>query len=581
MTSIIRSLLAPRTEAREAWPVLSMDDWVKMFSFGSFPFGFSQTIQNNREEIEQSFSGYVQGAYRSNGIVFACSAARQSLFSEARFLFQQMRNGMPGDFFGSADLALLETPEPGQVTGDLLTRAISDIDFAGNCFLVRRPNRIKRMRPDWVSIVLGSTTRGTDISPYDIDAEVLGYIYQPGGPYSDEPAVSFAREEVAHFRGLTPDPLGQYRGMSWVTALLREIEGDSAASLHKLNFFRLGATSNMVVTLNPVLDPVKAKAFADLFEQEHSGTLNAYRTIFLGGGSDVKVVGSNFSDLDYKAVQGMSETRIAAAAGVHPTVVGLSEGLQGSSLNAGNFEAAIQLTADKTLRPLWRNFAGSISTIIPPPPGSRMWYYDKDVPFLKADIKDAAQVRVFNAQSISQLVQAGFQPDTAVDAVVADDYRRLRQVEGLTSVQLQPLPNPDAPPVTVAPAPQPPPPPARSIAIRCPSCEKLLAEGVIGFYRNTCPRCKATVEINTEEPVSIRVTPVPQLDTGPMVEAIERLTARLEPREPVINVSPSPPPQVLISEGAVQIVQHVLTRTVMERDPETGRVVATYEERLE
>jgi hypothetical protein len=51
---------------------------------GGAPYG-------KTEDIESSFTGYVNGAYKSNGVVFACMLARMMLFSEARFQFRQMR----------------------------------------------------------------------------------------------------------------------------------------------------------------------------------------------------------------------------------------------------------------------------------------------------------------------------------------------------------------------------------------------------------------------------------------------------------------------------------------------------------
>ena len=52
----------------------------------------------------------------------------------------------------------------------------------------------------------------------------------------------------------------------------------------------------------------------------------------------------------------------AAAAGIPPSVVGFSEGLQGSALNAGNYESAKQHFAEMTMHPLWRNAAGSFAS---------------------------------------------------------------------------------------------------------------------------------------------------------------------------------------------------------------------------
>jgi hypothetical protein len=155
-------------------------------------------------------------------------------------------------------------------------------------------------------------------------------------------------------------------------------------------------------------------------------------------GVDATVVGSDLQQLDFKVVQGAGETRIAAAAGTPPSVVGLSEGLQGSALNEGNFGMAMRNFADLTMRPLWRNAAGSLERIITPPSDSRLWYDDRDIPALKDDIKDAAVVQLSQAQALRQLLDGGWQADAALDAIVSSDMMRLKgQHTGLFSVQLQ------------------------------------------------------------------------------------------------------------------------------------------------
>ncbi|MBT8241277.1 MAG: phage portal protein, partial [Acidimicrobiia bacterium] len=129
-------------------------------------------------------------------------------------------------------------------------------------------------------------------------------------------------------------------------------------------------------------------------------------------------------------------TRIAAAGGIHPTVIGLSEGLQGSSLNAGNYGQARRRVSDGTLRPLWRDFAGSFETLVPPPSGAELWYDDRDIAFLRDDEQDLATIRQTDASSIRQLVDAGFTPASVVAAIQADDMNLLEHTN-LFSVQLQ------------------------------------------------------------------------------------------------------------------------------------------------
>jgi hypothetical protein len=175
--------------------------------------------------------------------------------------------------------------------------------------------------------------------------------------------------------------------------------------------------------------------WVDMMEAAHAGLRNAYKTLYMTSGADATPVGKDMQQLDFKVVQGAGETRVAAAAGVHPVIVGLSEGMQGSSLNAGNFNSARRLVADKTLWHLWGNIAGSLEVLVPPPDGSRLWVDDR-IPFLREDRKDAAEIQQLKAATMRQLADAGWKPDSIVAAVEAEDMTLLEH-SGLPSVQLQ------------------------------------------------------------------------------------------------------------------------------------------------
>ncbi len=413
---------------------LSFDEFVSWFSFNGlqYPFAPSLSMGERQEEPDPSFAGYVQGAYRSNGVVFACMLARMMLFSEARFQFRQLQSGRPGDLFGTEALKPLETPWKNATTGDLLSRMITDADLGGNFYGHRRGPGVRRMRPDWVTIVLGS-----DLEPDDpgvaIDAEVLGYVYKPGGNAGAARAVALLPEEVVHFAPI-PDPLARFRGMSWLTPVIREVMGDQAATQHKLRFFEGGATKNFAVSADPNASVPEFKEFVKLFEERHSDFLAAYRTIFLAGGASITPVGSDMVEAGFKDVQGAGETRIAAAAGVPPVIVGLSEGLAAATYS--NYGQARRRFADGTMRPLWRNAAGSLATVIDVPKGAELWYDDRDIPFLQEDQKDAADILEVNSRAIKGLTEAGFEPGSVVDSVVAGDLKRLKHT-GLLSVQMQ------------------------------------------------------------------------------------------------------------------------------------------------
>jgi hypothetical protein len=397
----------------------------------------SLTMPGGREEeIESNFVSYTQRAYKGNSVVFSVMRDRVALFSQARFRWRGFANG---DLFGTPALDILQHPGgPTTTTGDLLSRAITDADIAGNFYATRRrirgEDRIKRLRPDWVTMVFG--TDDPNVSADDLDAEFLGIIYYPGGEYSGGKPEYLQRSQIAHFAPV-PDPEANVRGMSWLTPIVREIMADTAATTHKLKFFENGGTPQLIVK-RP--DAPSKEAFSEwrkIIESGHTGVANAYRTLYLTAGADATPVGKDLQQLDFKIVQGAGETRMAGAGGIHPVVAGLSEGMQGASLNAGNFASARRLTADKTLWWLWGNFCGSMETLVPPPKASQLWIDARDIPFLREDRKDAAEIQQIKGTSIALYVDKGFTRDSAVAAVDAEDVTLLKPDPDWVSVQVQ------------------------------------------------------------------------------------------------------------------------------------------------
>jgi phage portal protein BeeE len=416
---------------------------------GNSYFGIPGQAGAKAERIESNFLGMVQGAYKRNGVIFACMRARLSVFSEGRFQYQRLRNGRPGDLFGDQSLELLEKPWPNGTTGDLLTRMLQDADLAGNAFWTIRNGNLRRMRPDWVTIVMGSHD-DPDVLPDDLDAELLGYAYWPGGNMSGSDPIFLLPDEVAHFAP-TPDPIAHYRGMSWISPIIRELQADTAATVHKLAFFENGATLQTIVTFKDMKQEV-FEAFQKKMDLAHKGATNAYKTLYLGGGADATVVGADLRQLDFKVTQGAGETRIAAAAGVHPVIVGLSEGLQGSSLNAGNFGQARRQFSEGTLSTLWRNAAASLATLVRPPAGAQLVVDKRDIPFLREDAKDAVAIQQTQASTIVSLSTGGFLRKSAIAATVAQDMTLLEEDPNWVSVQLQQSSG-SAPPINGKPAP--------------------------------------------------------------------------------------------------------------------------------
>jgi hypothetical protein len=430
-----------REEARSGTYPLTLDQWAYQMSYLGNQYTLNQTLMGMPQSMPGNFEGLIHGAYRDNGIVFACELARTALFSEARFQWRQRQKGRPGDLFGNADLAILETPWEGGTTGDLLTLMLLHADFGGSAFVARHKGELHCLRPDWITVIHGSNDELKEARVLnELNAELIGYLYHPDGRYSGNEPEALLPEEVARFTPIM-DPLNRFRGIPWVSTAVREIMGDKAATDHKLRFFENGATPNLVVKLD-INDLAKFNEWVDKMEETHKGSVNAYRTLYMGAGADATVVGTNLEQLDFRAVQGAGETRIAAAAGVPPIIAGFSEGLDSATYS--NYGQARRRFADLTMRPLWRNVAGSLQQIIPTPAGAELWYDDRDIPFLAEDVKDAVESQGIQSRTIRTLTDAGYTAESVVEAVNAGDWSRLVH-SGLFSVQLQP-PMPEGPP---------------------------------------------------------------------------------------------------------------------------------------
>lgn len=435
----------PGLAARATTGTFGVQDWLNMWMDASAN-GLTSTMGNTTDE---ELTGSVAEAYRANGPVFALVLARMQIFAQARFQWTRWSSGTPRDLFGTPELGILEKPWPGGTTADLLARMEVFDSTAGNAFIRRirrgvrgRPgyvDRLAMLRPEWTTIILGSQ-EDADHPSHAADVEVVGYAYKPNG--DPKRMQLLLPDEVAHYAPL-PDPDFHFRGMSWITPVLNEVRSDDASELHKRKFFQNAATPNLALKFDPATTADEVKAFKALIEGEHKGLGNAWKTMYLGGGADPVVIGKDFRELDFSATQGKGESRLASAAGVPPSWVGFSEGLQGSALNAGNFTAARRRMADGTMHHLWCQAAASLATIVDPPRpvagesrSPELWHDVRSIPFLREDSKDHAETQAQEAQTMKTLIEAGFKPETVVQAVQDSDYSLLQHT-GLLTVQLQ------------------------------------------------------------------------------------------------------------------------------------------------
>lgn len=357
---------------------------------------------NPKERIEDDFRSYVNQGYKVNGVIFAVILARIALFSGAKFAF---RNQRTKEVFGTPALGLLETPWINGTSGELLARMEQDVSLSGNAYVYKAsPTELQRLRPDWVEIISDG-------------AGIIGYLYTVGGPGAGKEGTLLLEQHVAHWSPI-PDPMANYRGVSWLSSVLGEIQSDAAMTRHKQMFFERAATPNMLITMESRLDVESRERLRTELNLRHEGLDNAYRTMVLDGGADAKVIGSTMQALSFDVIQAAGENRIASAGGVPGIVVGLKEGLQAATYS--NYAQAMRRFVDLWGYPQWRSACACLAKLVDVPAGAELWYDTADIPALRQSEKDQADIILAQSTAIVNLIRAGYDGTQVAKAVISN-----------------------------------------------------------------------------------------------------------------------------------------------------------------
>jgi hypothetical protein len=439
----------PAPEAEQRYQLGELIKWMSS-SQSLMSVSSSLTMRgSDYTEADPTFLGYIGAIHRRNPVVSAAVMKRAQVLSQLRF---RWRPDVGGDhaLFTTADLDAFNRPALMPRT-QLLTLAEIHASYAGNAYFYRNSKgNIRILEPDWVTIAVGADGDFSE-SEAPLHREVLGYIYQYGGKSSTHDPVLLPADSVGHWAP-EPDPICWWRGESWVTSVVREVATDDQATDHLAKFYENAATPQAVFSFDKDLTPAQIKEYAELIHEDTAGTANAWKSLVLGGGADVQVVGSQLAQLDYRVTQGGHESRIAMRSHVPAVILQAKEGMQGSALNAGNYTATRRLWSDLWFSSASESLCASIERILPRPMGgaAELTFDPARVQFSQEDRADEAQIHQSQAAAINSLTDAGYDATSVVEAITSGDFSKLTH-SGLFSVQLQP------PGTTAAPTPAPAP----------------------------------------------------------------------------------------------------------------------------
>jgi len=387
----------------------------------------------DREPVLPQLAAYAQQAHGSNAIVFAALLVRMRLFAEARLRYQAKDDK---HLFGNTSLARLEEPfGPPSTTGDLLARMEQDAFLAGTAYVWDAPgeSRLVRLRPDWTTII-SEVVRVGGGGWY---RKRVGYWWEP--PKSlmskDEGFFVPAGEVVAW--APVPDPQADFRGMSPLTPIAREVAGDDGMTNYKITYLKNNASPNVYIKYAQRLQDATIDKIRDRLAARYGGPDNAGKGIILDQGADITLVGNSLSQMDFSGVSAVGTERILAACEVPGVLVGL-EPLRGAGRG---FQESMTKFANLWGRPHWRSVCGALSQIADVPAGNRLWYDTSDIAALQDGEMERGQAALVRAQALLALVQAGYTHESAIAAVDAMDLSQLKAGGVGTPGSSQPVQN--------------------------------------------------------------------------------------------------------------------------------------------
>jgi len=310
----------------------------------------------------------------------------------------------------------LEYPWPNATTGELLARMEQQASLYGNAFVAKvEDDELLVLPADETVIVSEVVTSSTGVRY----KRPIGYDWDPNrlpGVDSKAEAQFFTVHEVAHWSPI-PDPAAKFRGMSWLTPVIRDVNADSAMTAYKTMYMDHGSPVTAVKYDRP-MKPETIDYLIARIKAKYGGVNNAWNPLVFDQGAD-PILSAGLDQLDFRNIQAGGELRICAAAGVSPILIGLR------SADGGDYESAMRQLADMQMRPRWRSACASLQKLVTVPRDSQLWFDTSDIAALQAAETEKAQVTQVSAAAMLTFIQAGMTPESTITAVTSGDLSLL------------------------------------------------------------------------------------------------------------------------------------------------------------
>jgi HK97 family phage portal protein len=243
---------------------------------------------------------------------------------------------------------LLDSPNPYMDYEELIQLLVIDLLLVGNAYWYKwrqneqgQPLALYRLAPPYVKVVPG-------------DMGVVGYEYTVPDSGQREP-LKMNMNEVMHFK--LPNPHSPYYGVGVVQGGSRPLDLELALTEHQANYFEKGTHPSLVVSSERRIPRDVFKKVMSQLRGRYGGARNAGELMVLEAGLTASSIAPDAHKAAFADMSKLSRERVMAMFRVHPKLLGIPSGSDGSD----KAQDAQRVFDHNTLQPFFGVLAKRVS----------------------------------------------------------------------------------------------------------------------------------------------------------------------------------------------------------------------------
>jgi HK97 family phage portal protein len=379
--------------------------------------GMAQAVEPDR-----SYANAADAGYRQNELVFAC--IQEYITSASEAILQVGNDDEDGNLVPTTNqraLQLVAKPNPSMDTVAFLEAMHMQLLIGGNVYLFTPRSAIGTisgmywLRPDRIRII-----------PNQMTGEAAAYRYTLNGQPYIIPA-----EFMGHHK--TTDPLNDWYGLGNLQVLAKMVNLDTdATDFARSVFENKGVPAGFLKVARRLNTQDEADQIRRNWHARFAGKANWQRIGVLDEDASYEQLAPKMGEMAMPDLRNVTESRICAAFGVPPIVVGAKVGLESATYS--NYAQAKESFWEETLLPAYKRAAAFFTRALSDTPdfrGMKFGFDFSEVRALADDQKEIAEVVRLRADTAGILIRAGYEANSVTEA--------LHLPEGLVHTGLVPV----------------------------------------------------------------------------------------------------------------------------------------------